>query len=188
MADCDPDISALLPFIDGRACIVQAGGNVGVYPSALARSFLKVVTAEPDHANYECLRRNLEGNVRIRHLNCAFGETAGSCEPVHLDETNCGAHLVEFGTGEVPVIRIDDLKLEACDAIWLDIEGSELLALKGAEATIERFSPVISVEDKGLNQAFGIADGELQEWLAERKYMQVGAHGRDKIFKRHLGD
>jgi hypothetical protein len=186
MADAEPDIAALLPYIDGRKCIVQAGGNVGVYPALLAETFETVVTAEPDDVNYECLQRNLTDCNNVIHMHAAFGAEAGVCKPVHLDETNCGAHLVEFSTGNVPVLKIDDMQLTDCDAIWLDVEGSELLALQGAELTIERFSPVISVEDKGLNEAFGVEDGALQAWLSKRGYEQVGAYGRDKIFKRKV--
>ena len=186
MADAEPAISALLPYIDGRKCIVQAGGNVGVYPALLAQTFDAVVTVEPDDVNYECMRRNLANCPNVVHKHAAFGAEPGVCNPVHLDETNCGAHLVDFTDGNVPVLRIDHMGLTDCDAIWLDVEGSELLALQGAERTIKQFSPVIAVEDKGLNEAFGVKDGALQAWLSDRGYEQVGAYGRDKIFKRKV--
>lgn len=34
--DCERDVGFILPYIEGRECIVQAGGNVGVYALALA--------------------------------------------------------------------------------------------------------------------------------------------------------
>jgi FkbM family methyltransferase len=187
LRDCASDIAALLEHVPGRDLIVQAGANTGVYPLALAEEFAAVYTAEPDPTNYECLKRNLAGTEaahRIVALNAAFGETEGECAPVEVRAHNCGAHRVAFGKGDVPVWTIDALELQACDCIFLDIEGAELLALKGAAQTIERFGPTVAVEDKGLNAAFGIGRGELQAWLAERGYAEVGRYGRDKIFRR----
>ena len=185
--DCLPSIAALLAHIPGRDCIVQAGANVGLYPVALADHFQSVITCEPDPTNYACLAKNLAARdslKRVTALHAAFGETEGGCTSLEVEPHNCGAHRVDFATGTTPVWTIDGLELDACDAIWLDVEGSELPALKGAAATIERFSPIIAVEDKGLHRAFNIADGALQAWLAERGYSQVDRVGQDKIFRR----
>lgn len=185
--DCLPSIAALLTHVEGRDCVVQAGANVGLYPVALADHFRSVVTCEPDPTNWACLAKNLAARdslKRVKALNAAYGEAEGFCTPLEVQPHNCGAHRVSFATGAVPVITIDSLNLDACDAIWLDVEGSELPALKGGAATIERFSPIIAVEDKGLHRAFGIADGALQEWLAARGYEQVGRIGQDKVFRR----
>jgi FkbM family methyltransferase len=191
MRDWQPDIAALLPHVRGRDLIIQAGANIGVYPLALADQFQRVVTCEPDPTNYACLKRNLAARdslKRVEALHAAFGDGPGWCEPVEVKRGNCGAHRVEFipamQAGPVRVVEIDSLRLEACDCIWLDCEGSELYALCGASDTIERFSPTISVEDKGLHRAFGIPDGELQRWLSERGYEQVARYGRDKVFTR----
>lgn len=187
LRDCDTDIAAVLKQTYGHDCIVQAGANIGVYPLTLANHFRSVVTCEPDPTNYACLVRNIAARDalgRVRASCGAFGERPGLCQPVEVEALNCGAHRVEFGAGDVPVILIDHLRLERCDVIWLDVEGSELHALRGAADTIQHFSPLIVVEDKGLHRSFGIDDGALQAWLAEREYEQIDAFGRDKIFHR----
>lgn len=188
LRDCPRDVAALLAHVPGRDLIVQAGGNVGVYPLALAEHFLGVLTWEADQVNFSCLRRNLalgDEGLSIGAFAAAVGEVDGACDTVVVERGNCGAHRVEFRpNGKTKVRPIDSVRPTACDAIWLDIEGAELLALKGAAKTIERFSPAIAVEDKGLHRAFGIEDGALQAWLAERGYAQVDKIGRDKIFKR----
>ncbi len=187
VADCLPSIALLLPHIIGRDVIVQAGANVGAYPLALADHFRAVYTAEPGPTNYACLKKNLAARdslKRVTALHAAFGETEGECTPLEVQPRNCGAHRVSFGRGTIPVWTIDGLELNTCDAIWLDVEGSELAALKGAAVTISRFSPTIAVEDKGLHRAFEIPDGALQAWLTERGYEQVDRVGQDKIFRR----
>lgn len=184
LQDVDTDVPNLLAHIPGRQIIVQAGANVGVYPAALAAHFEFVVTVEPDEENYACLVANIGRIPNIRYRRAAFGEASGRASIHVVRADNVGAHRIEPGEGEIPVITIDDMELVGCDAIWLDIEGYELPALKGAARTIEQFSPVICVEDKGLNAAFGIGPGALQAWLAERGYEQVGRFGRDKVFRR----
>lgn len=186
-ADCASDIKALLPHIGGRDLILQAGANVGVYPLALADHFRRVVTVEPDPENFACLWRNLDARDslhRVEAMWAAFGAEQGSCKIVEVKATNVGAHRVDFAAGTVPVVTIDHMALPACDAIWLDVEGAELLALQGAEETVERFAPTIAVEDKGLHRSFAVTDGALQDWMAAHGYHQVDRFGRDKIFRR----
>lgn len=182
-----PALKAMLPHVPVWGCVVQAGANVGVYPAALAGRFGKVVCAEPDPANFACLTRNLESRDplgRITVLHAAFGAEPGTCSPLVVHPHNCGAHRVNFGTGTIPVQTIDALGLDRCDLIWLDIEGAELPALEGAEATVARFWPTIAVEDKGLHRAFGIADGALDGWFAAHGYEHLAQSGNDKVFRR----
>ena len=52
----------------------------------------------------------------------------------------------DAGTVPVQQTTIDALKLGRCDAIYLDIEGAEPGALRGAERTIRTFRPVLHLE------------------------------------------
>jgi hypothetical protein len=51
------------------------------------------------------------------------------------------------GGEPVNVIRLDGLRLEHCHFIKIDVEGMELLVLQGASALIERFKPILYVEN-----------------------------------------
>jgi FkbM family methyltransferase len=184
--DCEASIRRLLPYVRGRDCIVQAGANVGVYPLALADHFRSVITAEPEPANFACLSRNIvarDSLKRVTALQAAFGDRETACEPVILESRNCGAHRVAYDVGTVPVWTIDGLELEACDCIWLDIEGAEIFALRGAAQTVARFAPTIAIEDKGHHRAFGVPDGSLQAWFADHGYEQVEKIGHDRVYR-----
>jgi hypothetical protein len=74
---------------------------------------------------------------------------------------------------QVQVMLIDDLELDACDAIQLDIEGYEYPALKGAERTIERFRPVIATENPSST---------VTNFLAQFGYIQYETNAADKLF------
>jgi len=137
--------------------------------------------------NVRCLWKNLAARDVFKRVDAraaAFGADVGTCQSVVVSPNNCGAHRIEPGAGRTPILPIDALGLIACDAIWLDVEGYELAALWGAEETIERFAPVVGVEDKGLGAAFGFDGATMAAWLAARGYVQVGRIGNDKIFRK----
>lgn len=142
---------------------VQAGGNCGVWPKAMAGKFAAVYTFEPDPVNFYCLSHNvLERNVF--KFNAALGNERALIDLDRMPH-NIGAHQVA-GKGIIPTLSIDDLGLDACDLIYLDIEGFELKALRGAWRTIRRCKPVIAFEDKGLSVRYGTKEGEAEQFLA----------------------
>jgi FkbM family methyltransferase len=180
LTDVETAVPRLLEHFPGRRCIIQAGGNVGVYPKALATLFGKVITAEPDRANIDCLWLNLADAPNVDSRMAAFGEDMGDCRVVEVHRGNCGAHRVEPGGGVV-MLTIDSLGVDP-DCIWLDIEGFELFALKGAEQTIRRCHPVICTEEKGLGEAYGVRPEAIQIWLGELGYRRADRIGRDTVY------
>lgn len=158
-----PDADAAIALCKGRMLAVQAGGNVGVWASHLAKTFDTVFTVEPDATNYECLTRNVPANVT--HQRAGFGAQAGGIALVNV-QGNAGAHYI-CGGGSIPIITIDSLDLPGCDLLILDVEGSEPAALYGAEQTIRRFRPVIMFEEKGLSERYyGVKRGTAEAWVA----------------------
>jgi FkbM family methyltransferase len=157
-------LDEVLRHVPGRRTVIQAGGNVGVYPAYLAEYFSQVITFEPDAANFECLDRNVAApNVRKHHA--ALGGVPGTAGLVRAP-LNAGAHYME-GAGAVRVVTVDSLGVADCDFMCLDVEGAEFAVLKGAEATIARCRPVIMFEDKGMSERYGIAQGAVERWLAQ---------------------
>jgi hypothetical protein len=75
--------------------------------------------------------------------------------------------------GIVPQMMIDDLVLTECDFIWLDIEGYEIFALRGATETIKKFKPVIFAERDSH---------DVTSFLAEFGYQKKGASAADSIY------
>ena len=178
-----------IPFfmrhVNDRRIAVQAGGNVGVYPARLAQYFDAVHTFEPDPKNYECLARNIEGIPgRIMAHRAALGAKAGTVSTEMFEANNAGAVRVVEGEGDVPMRAIDDLDLPVCDLIWLDIEGYELNALKGAAQTIARHAPAVIIEEKALPEHFGLPITGARDWLESRGYAEVARNGSDRLFTR----
>lgn len=168
----------LLAKTKHRGTIVQAGGCCGLYPRLWLESFQRVYTFEPDPLSFHCLVNNCQ-SPDIHKYNAALGHTRGTIWLNGMDNLqNVGMHQVATNrTGDlslqVQVMLIDDLELDACDAIQLDIEGYEYPALKGAEKTIEKFRPVIATENPSST---------VTNFLAQFGYVQYETNVADKLF------
>lgn len=156
---------------------IQAGGCVGVWPKYLRTIFREVFTFEPSKENYELMLRNL-GELDVHKIHGALSDRVGRCG-MKLNPDNCGDDQTVPGD-MVDTWTIDSL---ACspDLIYLDIQGDEYHALKGAEKTLERCSPIIGIEiDNKLARLKGDAVALLKSW----NYVQFGKHGQDWLFER----
>ena len=81
----------------------------------------------------------------------------------------------------MPTFTIDQLQLDHCDLIQLDVEGREWHALVGALHTLSRHRPVVMLEAKNLPQ--GSSHGQAIALLKQFGYRQVAAAHRDIVFK-----
>lgn len=140
----DMDVAATLCL--RRHTCVQAGGHAGLWPKRLAGIFHQVFTFEPDPPLFACAEKNLAGIKNIVLKKQALGEKAGTAMFQQYFSAGSG-RIDPAGDIETEVVTIDSLNLQACDAIFLDIEGHEVGALQGAAATIKRFRPVLMVEE-----------------------------------------
>jgi FkbM family methyltransferase len=178
-----PDLNVSYTHMNQFRTVIQAGGNIGVYPATMAGQFERVITVEPDLTNYQALLLNVAGHANIEHHWAAFGDKIGTASVDHPYPENIGAHQLKAGS-DVRVLTIDSFCVDNCDFIQLDIEGYEHLALLGAEKTIKKTYPVITLELKGLGSRYGYTDedtiGLLQGW----GYEIVGRVNRDVIFAR----
>lgn len=165
---------------------VQAGGNLGLFPKRLAETFKRVYTFEPDAELFACLRHNAP-EKNIKAYEAAIGASrepiALACtrrdsseRPVHEGMTHVS------GPGTIPQMVLDDLKLPACDLVYLDIEGYELNALRGAEATIVEYAPVIALEVNGNIAYYDASKQLLRTWMADHGYKKVARYHGDDVF------
>lgn len=169
-----------LEHCNARGTVVQAGGNVGFLARQLATEFKRVITLEPAEDNFRCLEMNItQDNIE------AHWAAVGECEePISMTggPENCGSYAVE-GAGSIPMKRIDNLELDnGCDLIILDVEGYEFLALLGAKKTVEKYRPVIILEDKGHSAKYGFETGTATQWVIDHHKYKVAYKGsRDVV-------
>jgi len=179
------DIDYFMKFIRKPRVCIQAGGATGVWAYRFSQLFKRVYTFEPQRDNYLCLTLNTQD---IENIIPCYAPLSDKKEKysVHNDiheRENYGAGYCVEDQGGLNSVLIDDINLDYCDLIQLDVEGFELNALKGAANTIDKFSPVIVLEEKPLNHVSGDYQAP-RKWLEAFGYKQVGAIHRDVVFKR----
>jgi len=128
----------------------DVGANVGFY-SLLASKLVvsgKVFAFEPAPRNLLYLKKHLTLNrvTNVEVLAVAVSDRNGFSS-FEIEETGFMGHLSGEGKITVPVVTLDFLveegKVLPPDYVKMDIEGAELLALRGAARTFQRFHPVL---------------------------------------------
>jgi FkbM family methyltransferase len=134
--------------------IIDGGGYWGetaLYFAHIAGEEGLVVTFEFEPSNLAALGHNLSLNPRlaprIRVMQSALWSEAGT--EVAFESFGPGTSIVVGGEARASTDTIDALvargDVERVDFIKLDIEGAELEALCGAEATLRRFRPRLAI-------------------------------------------
>jgi FkbM family methyltransferase len=132
-----------------RRTALDIGANVGLWSRDLVDNFAKVVAFEPVAIFRECLEKNVTGaNFFISPLALGDHDTQAT---MIITEGNSGhSHLdpATLGTGDVQVVKLDNLNMEDVDYIKIDCEGYEYRVLQGAEQTVKRWRPIMVIEQK----------------------------------------
>lgn len=159
---------------------VECGAHVGMWTRVLADRFERVIAIEPDATNVECLRANTAhaANVSVHHA--ALGEIDGRAS-IAWRKGHMSAHVVKDGA-EVPMMRLDALRIERCGYLKVHVNGYEWPVLRGAVDTIRRCRPVLTVVFKKALERYGYTGGEMLAWILAQGYRP--AHGQDpyKVF------
>lgn len=85
-----------------------------------------------------------------------------------------------YGTQEVEAITIDSLNLDCVNLVKIDVEGAELLVLKGMVETIGRDHPAILLEWQDSTKDFCYDRSDTIAWLK--------GHGYDTLSRIGKGD
>lgn len=137
--------------------VIEAGANIGTHTVALARLVGPqgtVIAFEPQRQVFQIMCANLAlnrlGNVRA--LPMGLGAKPGRAILPSMDYAAVGnfggVALTNEGAGEaVNILSIDSMELHGCHLIKADVEGMEIDVINGAVKTIERFRPVLYLEN-----------------------------------------
>jgi FkbM family methyltransferase len=162
----EPDVQRALAshVVPGAVCL-DVGANLGFFSVLMAQAGAgKVYAFEPFPLAYELLRRNIAENrfaERIVPLSIAAAERNGAasiCFAPGVNNSNHGGMFVPASDNSaiarahsevaVETARLDDLVPDDAPVslVKMDIEGSELRALRGMQRILARDRPVIVLE------------------------------------------
>lgn len=133
-------------FID---CGAYDGDSLRAFLSRMEGTAARTIAIEPDPASYARLEACVGAlpapvRERVRTLRLAVGRVRGK---LRFDSSGlASAHASKTGTIEVDCLPLDDiLKAERPTLVKMDLEGAEIDALLGGEASIRRAGPSMAV-------------------------------------------
>lgn len=177
-----------LQYVTDWSIGVDCGAHVGTWSKLMASVFGRVIAVEPSADTFEALAANMKAfnceNVELK--NVAVGEHSGRVSMVldgrGLALKNTGARYIGVGN-DVAVETIDSWKLPSLGFLKMDIEGSELAALKGAAQTLKRCRPIVLYEAKNLwTVHFRQPKQAVQEFLTSVGYREIAKASMDSIW------
>jgi FkbM family methyltransferase len=144
--------------------VLDCGANVGVFTrEALSAGAKVVVAVEPVPRKVECLKRTYEPEIRagrVMIIGKGVWHEEGVLEmsifknSVHDSFVLKNRDPDSLGTAQLPVTTIDnlvcELNLSRVDFIKMDLEGADRNALQGAQSTLAKYRPRLSIATEDL--------------------------------------
>lgn len=175
--------------------IVDVGASTGSFSLLPILHDCQVLAFEPNPAAYDVLRSNIVlNNLSDRVIaHCvALSEQAGT-GTLKIANADSHAALSTLGTSrytdvgwsghEVQTRTLDSYNLDRVDFLKVDVEGAELMVLRGAEDTIRRCKPRILLEYQALNtRQCGYEPREIMLLLREWGYTRFQHVGLEDLW------
>lgn len=164
---------------------VDAGANIGEYTLFAAKRVVggRVLSFEPMPSIHLMLKENVALNhfINVQLFNCGLSDKPGVLALHEVADTNEGLSSFfprEHNSGrafEVPLETFDSVasneRIQRLDFIKMDIEGSELYALRGARESIEKFRPAVMIEiSEPMYNAAGYTAREVFSFFEQLRY------------------
>ena len=169
------NLDTALKFVREWNVAVDGGAHVGSWSRYMASRFRDVYAYEPQPDNFECLKANCGHLENVHCNNLALGKDCGA---VALAPGNNGGCWYQVPGSGVQMIPLPDFG--ALDFLKLDIEGFEADVIEGAIDLIDRYRPVVLIEEKNLPHK--PLDYKARRLLEMLDFREVARSGRDVVF------
>ena len=165
-------IPTYLPYFKKGGTFVNIGANIGCYAYAFVELAKEIHCFEPNPEAFECLKYNLSKYDNVSLYNIGISDKMDAFKLNNSSDNVGMAYLEENQICDIFTKSIDMLELQSCDFILMDCEGFELKALKGAEKTIKKFSPVMVIEINDMTlERQGITRKDIFDFLDKNNYL-----------------
>jgi FkbM family methyltransferase len=128
-------------YIDAGA---YDGDSIRWFKERVADRYDRILAFEPDPKTYARLAQNFAGDDRIQTINAGLHRKKAILR--FRDDASRGAIFTDDGDTSIEVVSLDELlDGDRASFIKMNIEGAEIDALYGAQATIRRWLPKLAV-------------------------------------------
>jgi FkbM family methyltransferase len=176
-----PEIDSVPRFVRAGDTVVDVGGNHGLYAFHLSRLVGpsgRVHTFEPVPMNLGILRHTVKSlglsNVTVHPAGC--GDKPGKTSFYVLSDhgiPQLGWPRRQEAAGQkfqCDIVRLDDVIAARISFLKIDVDGAELLVLRGAQRILRESHPVILFEAGGYTSDFGYEQQAVFDFLATFGY------------------
>ncbi len=134
--------------VDKEEVFVDCGGYIGDTTSEFINfskgNYKQVYLIEPDNELLETAKKNLSNYSGIKFLNFGIGDNQKQLRFNRHGGNGSGSVDVN-GEFVINIEKLDDIITEKPTYIKMDIEGSEMVALKGAVKLISQYKPKLAI-------------------------------------------
>ena len=127
-------------------CGAFTGDTIAEFLKASGGAYNKIWAAEPDSANYKRLLQYIE-DEKLPNINVVNKGIYGYAGKLPFQEEGSMLSMISDDSDNyIDVDTIDNISAGApVTYIKMDVEGAELMALKGAERTICEYKPILGI-------------------------------------------
>jgi FkbM family methyltransferase len=166
------ELNLLLDIIDVGDTVIDVGAFVGTHTLAFARHVGpegQVYAFEPHPVAFSLLKLNVEQNdlSNVKLFNVALSDYTGTINlrEANLADTDSPGSFslqtevdvaAESSGVAIDIMTLDQLDIDSCHLMKVDVEGMELNVLKGATKTLRRFHPLVFAECLSLHNGWQI--------------------------------
>jgi FkbM family methyltransferase len=163
--------------------VLDIGANVGLWTRWFSRHGAKTINCfEPMSGNVECLIENTKDLNGVSIHNCALGENEGTLTLYNsAKQKNSGAATIDTSklSNSLDLVKqvvecktLDSLNLSPT-FVKIDVQGAEMMVLKGGQETFKKYRPGLVVECND--------NGEILELLYSWGYEKIMNIGNDAL-------
>jgi FkbM family methyltransferase len=180
--------AAIAEHLEPGGTFVDVGAHIGhcsLKAAAITGPGGRVVAIEANPETAQRLRANITASsarVDVQEFACAASESvldlysadrsnSGSSSLSSSNASSWGPPSAQHRVHAMPLDTLLEGKVSRVDVLKIDVEGTELEVLKGAEETLKRYRPVLVIElDDQLLQSVGTSMSEVKTHLARCGY------------------
>ena len=194
-------------YLPSGGTFVDVGAHVGWFSLKAAKivgPLGRVIAIEPNQAVLPMLRDNIrasQAQIELYAVACmdseselefysAAGSNTGGSSILRQNVTKIGVVQVNRVCGRPLDDILEEAHVSRVDVIKIDVEGAELLTLKGAQRVLNGYGPIVIVEtlEKRL-RTMGISSSDIVEFLAALGYrLQMRVDDNSVFSKNQLAE
>jgi FkbM family methyltransferase len=191
---CEDEAFVLGQVLSPGDLVVDVGANIGTHTVFFGKRVGEkgvVVAFEPQRLAYQTLCGNvaLNGLTNVTCFMSAVGDARGTItvpllDPRHVQ--NFGAVKAAADPGKdarsevVDLVTIDELALQRCALIKVDVEGMETKVVAGARDTISRCRPALFLENDTVERSREVL--EAVDAIGYKAFWQIAGYFSPKNF------